>query len=422
MQPDTTKPDTAATATEQVGGTEPSKRLKVLTVCNIDLMAWVILRPWLLGLQDAGYEIHVACAPGEYTARLRGLGFHMYPVSMQRTFRPWAHIRPFFQLRKIIREGGFSIVNTHSAIGSLSGRLAAWTVGCPIVIYTAHGFYFHDRMAAVPRFLVMAVEWLMGRMTDFFMFVSDEDHQTARRTRIVPAKAGSITIYNGVDLDMFSPRESDPEKSLAFRREVGIEDDVPVIGIVGRIVREKGYREFLEMARYVSQGRRVKFLVVGDTLKSDRDQFGAEFKNRVAAAGLTASFLFTGQTDRVPEYLRIMDIFVLPSYREGFPRSIVEAMSTGLPVVATDIRGCREAVVHEKSGLIVPAKDGQALGLAVDRLVTNPEEALRMGHAGRQLAVELYDFRAVNRRFVGMINEAIRRGVMAGKVTEERGA
>jgi glycosyltransferase involved in cell wall biosynthesis len=184
-----------------------------------------------------------------------------------------------------------------------------------------------------------------------------------------------------------------------------------VVGIVGRIVREKGHREFLEMARCVAQKRSVIFLVVGDSLPSDRDQFGAVFKKEVANAGLTPHFLFTGQTDQVPDYLRIMDIFVLPSYREGFPRSIIEAMATGLPVIATDIRGCREAVVHGTTGLIVPPKDGEALARAVDRLLANPEEAKRMGRAGRQRAVELYDYRTVKRKFVDCIDKTLRDSV-----------
>jgi glycosyltransferase involved in cell wall biosynthesis len=377
-----------------------------LAIVNVDSMVWVLLRPWLSGLQEAGYEVHVACSPGEYFPRLAAQGFQMHAVSIRRSFRPWAHVRPFFELLKIVRQGGFRIVNTHSAVAAAVGRIAAWAGGCRVIVYTVHGFYFHDNMPTVPRSLFMILEWLLGRITKFFMFVSDEDRRTAIRTGIVSAKGRSMTIFNGVDLDAFRPRETCAEGARAFKCELGIDDAVPVVGIVGRIVREKGHREFLEMARYVVQKRKVVFLVVGDTLPSDRDQFGEVFKREVAKAGLTPHFLFTGQTDRVPDYLRIMDIFVLPSYREGFPRSIVEAMSTGVPVVATDIRGCREAVVHGTTGLIVPPKDGEALAHAVEHLLANPEEAASMGRAGRKRAVELYDYRTVRRRFVGFIDEA----------------
>ena len=391
---------------------QPSpEKPRLLAIVNVDSMAWVLLRPWLTGLQEAGYEVHIACAPGEYFARLAAQGFKMHAVSIRRSFRPWLHVRPFFELMKITRQGGFSIVNTHSAVAAATGRIAAWAGGCSAIIYTVHGFYFHDNMPAVPRSLFMAVEWILGRFTKVFMFVSDEDRRTATRTGIAPAKSRSITIFNGVDLDAFCPKETCAERVRAFKCQLGIDHAVPVVGIVGRIVREKGHREFLEMARYVAQKRNAIFLVVGDSLPSDRDQFGAVFKKEVANAGLTPHFLFTGQTDQVPDYLRIMDIFLLPSYREGFPRSIVEAMATGLPVIATDIRGCREAVVHGMTGLIVPPKDGEALARAVDRLLSNPEEAKSMGRAGRQRAVELYDYRTVKRRFVDCVDETLRDSV-----------
>jgi hypothetical protein len=176
------------------------------------------------------------------------------------------------------------------------------------------------------------------------------------------------------------------------------------VGIVGRIVKEKGYREFLEMATALTQsGIDATYMVVGDSLPSDRDQFGPELRAQVAKANLTDRFVFTGMTDQVPDYLRLMDIFVLPSYREGFPRSILEAMATGLPVVATDIRGSREAVVDGVTGYIVPPRDARALRIAVESLLVDPARRKRMGGQARLTAVETYDFRKVRERFVTFV-------------------
>jgi len=384
-------------------GTKP----RLLAVCNIDAMGWSILRQWLLGLQEAGYEVHLACAPGEYSARLAAIGFHLHPVPMRRTFWPWAHIRALIELWKIIRHGDFIAINTHSAVGGAIGRIAAWLAGSEILIYTVHGFYFHDNMPLIPRTSVMLAEWLLGRITRGFMFVSDEDRETGVRTGIVPRGAEYMTIFNGVDLHVFRPASSCSESARKLREETGIAPDFPVVGIVGRIVREKGHREFLEMAVEVTKKRKVAFLVVGDTLPSDRDPFGPIFRQSVEKAGLKDSFFFTGITDRVPEYLTIMDIFVLPSYREGFPRSIIEAMSVGLPVIATNIRGCREAVIDGKTGMIVPPADGKALGAAAEYLLSHPAEARAMGEAGRARAVEIFDYEIVRRRFVEFIDKLV---------------
>ena len=399
--------------------TDSTVRSRVLAVCNVDLMAWVLLRQWLKGLQDAGYEVHIACTPGPYFQGLRELGFVMHPISVKRTFAPWAHIRPIIQLHRIIREGRFDAINMHSAVGAAVGRLAAVLSGHQLVVYTVHGFLFHENMHSIPRRFLTAMEWILGIKTAGFMFVSAEDERTALKTGIIRTGRRFLTIFNGVDLAVFAPKEADPERLRQFRRDVGINEATPIVGIIGRIVREKGYREFLEMAQLVIQRHRVRFLVVGDTLPSDRDQFGVGFKKEVKAAGMEDHFIFTGQTALVADYLRIMDIFVLPSYREGFPRSIVEAMSAGLPVIATNIRGCREAVAHNETGFIVPVRDGAALAQAVERLLENPNEALAMGRAGRARAIESYDYEIVKKRFIGFLDEIIIDSRM-GRKSEEK--
>jgi len=134
-------------------------------------------------------------------------------------------------------------------------------------------------------------------------------------------------------------------------------------------------------------------------------------RRRVCEEGLDGRFLFTGFTSEVPKYLRMMDIFVLPSYREGFPRSVLEAMATELPVVATNIRGCREAVVHGETGFIVPPKNAKALADAVAFLLEHPEKAKQMGRAGRERAVKLYDQRVVAGRFVAAFDRLLKRPV-----------
>lgn len=364
-------------------------------------MVWLLLRPWLAGLRKAGFEVHIACAKGKHFDQLSQVGFIMHPVRFRRSFNLFAHIIPFFQLIGILKAGQFQIVNTHSPVAAAVGRLAAAFARTDHIIYTVHGFYFHERMPAPLRYPLIALEWLFGRWTDAFMFVSDEDRRTAQQLGICGANAKVCTIYNGVDVDVYyPPPDSGPD---ALRAKHGIADR-PVVGIVGRIVKEKGHREFLEMAGSITKsGIDATYLVVGDSLPSDRDHFGPEFRNQVGRANLSDSFVFTGMTDKVPEYLRLMDIFVLPSYREGFPRSILEAMATGLPVVATDIRGCREAVVNGETGYIVPPRDSGALTAAVESLLRDAARRKQMGSAARRLTCEKYDFRNVREQFVSFV-------------------
>lgn len=372
---------------------------RILVIAAVDTMVWKLLLPWVLELRSRGFEVHVACAPGIYFDQVRDAGFIMHAVPLRRNFNLFSHLRACLVLMRLIRTERFHIVNTHSPIAAAVGRLAAFLSGVENIIYTVHGFYFHDRMPALPRFGFVAIEWLLGRFTDGFMFVSEEDHHTAQRLGIAGTNAQLCTIYNGVDVDAFCPRSAEDAAMRDLRAQHNLHGNV-VVGTVGRIVKEKGYREFLRMAVTLTrEGVDAKYLVVGDSLPSDRDQFGPTFRKMVADAGLSGRFVFTGMTDRVADYLAVMDVFVLASYREGFPRSVLEAMAAGLPVVATDIRGCREAVCDGVSGFIVPPADSSGLTAAVRRLVDDSGMRQSMGAAGRTLAVERYDYRQVQERF-----------------------
>jgi len=383
---------------------------RILAICTLDVMAWKLLLPWFLGLLDAGYEVHIACARSTWFEQLAAYGFHMHNVPLRRRMNPLVHILPLWVLYRLMRQKRFHLVNAHSPIAGAVGRLAAKLARIPLIVYTVHGFYFHDNMVWWKRRGFIVMEWLLGKMTDRFMFVSGEDRQTALREGIAKDAANALTIYNGVDLIAYPPRHSALPRAGAaeMRTRLNIPQDAPVVGIVGRIVKEKGYREFAEMAKVIfAQRSHVYFVVVGDALPSDRDGVVAELRKFVEAAGMGDRFRFTGFTDGVADYLQLMDIFTLPSYREGFPRSVLEAMSTALPVVATDIRGCREAVVHGVTGLLVPPRNATALAGAVSQLLQDPELAVRFGEAGRARAVRLYDQRTVQSLFVEIISRAL---------------
>lgn len=375
-------------------------------------MAWKLLRPWFTALADAGYEVHIACSKENWFDHLAAEGFHMHAVSLRRRVNPFVHIAPLWQLFRLIRRERFLLVNTHSPVAAAVGRVAAWLAGAPVIIYTVHGFYFHDDMPWWKRFTFVTMEWLLGAVTTDFMFVSDEDHQSAVREGIARQPEHATTIYNGVDLAAYTERKNGVRSSAsnALRDQLNIPQDAKVVGIVGRVVREKGYFEFAEMARRISATHpNVYFLVVGDALPTDRDGMVPELKRLVETSGLQSKFRFTGFTDQVPEHLQIMDIFVLPSYREGFPRSVLEAMSCSLPVVATKIRGCREAVVPGETGLLVPPRDAAALTDAVAHMLDHPDQAVQMGQAGRERTVRLYDQKLVQKRFADIVAHALQR-------------
>ena len=370
-------------------------------------MAACQLRHHLDGLLEAGWDVHVACADGPYVPRLRSRGIRVHLVDLKRTFSPVAHLRPVRQLTNLIRSGGFDIVNTHAPIAGLVGRIAARTAGARLVVHSVHGFSFHEHMAAGPRRAYEALEIALGRITDHFSFVSDEDRVLADQLQLGRPGARRITLHNGVDPSEFLPRVLRGSETDAVRGELDLGPAQPVIGITGRTVREKGYAEFLHMARQVSGTRTPAFLVIGENLPGDRDVYGPVLRREVAAAGLDGQFRFLGQTDDVARYLPVMDIFAFPSYREGFPISILEAMSAGLPVVASNIRGCRESVVQGETGILVPPRNAAAFTAAVEMLLDDPDRARAMGLAGRARVEGHFNHRIVARTYVEFLSELL---------------
>ena len=201
-------------------------------------------------------------------------------------------------------------------------------------------------------------------------------------------------VGNGRDPARFRP---DPAARSRIRAELGCAPDAVAIVIVSRLVRHKGYPELLEAMRTVPG---AELWVVGDRLPSDH---GASMEPLFAAAGLGGRLRRLGYRTDVPAILAAADIFVLPSQFEGLPMSVIEAMLTGLPVVATAIRGPREQVVDGITGRLAPLNDVPALAAALRQITDDPTLRARMGAAARDRALTLYDEATVVGRLADLL-------------------
>ncbi len=363
--------------------------MKICQLCAVDFTMYRFLLPLCLAMQEAGHEVVAVCSPGPLLDRVEAAGIRCRPVVIERSMNPFAQRRAASALKHLFKDEAFDLVHVHTPVASLVGRYAAWRAGVPRIVYTAHGFYFHDNMAWPKRNLIIALEWLAGRVTDVLLTQSSEDAETARRLKLTRAHIVEA-IGNGVDTTRFSPGDHAVRRRL--RDELDTPADAVVIMMTGRLVAEKGYPElFGAMA-----GVDAHLWVAGDRLASDHADAIDDALDRVAADPMLAPRAHVlGQRDDVPDLLRAADIFTLPSHREGMPRSIIEAMMTGLPVVATDIRGSREEVVDGETGILVPVKDTRSLQNALARLADDPLLRVRMGEAGRERALTHYDEKQV---------------------------
>lgn len=347
----------------------------------------------MTALREEGHEVVGVCADGELVDAVRKEGFRVETAPLVRSINPLRNLQAAGELYRLFRREGFDLVHTHTPVGAFIGRLAARRARVPRIIYTAHGFYFHDNMPAPRRAAHIGLEWVAGRVTQTLFTQSQEDAETARRLNL--CKTGDIkAIGNGSDPAIFKPLGT-PHDRRRIRAAIGTPEDRVVILVTGRLVAEKGYNELIEAMRSVD----AELWAVGARLSSDH---ATGIANVIAAAKkdplLRERIRFLGYRQDMPDLLRAADIFTLPSHREGMPRSIIEAMLTGLPVIATDIRGSREEVVPDQTGLLVPALDTEALAAALQTLVAAPDLRARMGAAGLARARELFDERIVTAR------------------------
>ena len=372
--------------------------MKICQLCAVDFTLYHFLTRLMIGLEEAGHEVVGICSDGPYVEKARALGLKIEPVEIARSFNLLKHAGTYRRLLALFRRERFDLVHVHTPVAALIGRIAAWHAEVPRIVYTAHGFYFHEGMPIWKRAIFVLLEWLHGRVTDALLTQAEEDAEAARRYRL--CRGGLIAaIGNGVDVERFRPA-SDAAERAATRRALDTPEDAVVILMVGRLVAEKGYLELFPAMRQVE----AVLWVAGERLPSDHaSAIDAALAEIARDPVLGRRIRFLGYRDDVPALMRAADIFTLPSYREGMPRSIIEAMVSGLPVVATDIRGAREEVVPGETGALVPVRDVPALAQALGRLVADPGLRARQGAAGRARALALYDEAKVVARQIALL-------------------
>ena len=337
------------------------------------------LLPLMRAIRARGHEVIGVCAEGKFLVGPRAEGFRIETLNLERSVSLAAHWRAYRALLRLFRAERPDLVHAHMPISGFLTRLAAWRAGVPRIAYTGHGFWFNFP-GSWPRSAVgLAMEFLAARVTGTFLTVSEAEARDARRLHI---HRGAVAIGNGRDPARFRP---DPSARASIRASLGVAEQQVVVLAVSRLVWHKGYPELATAMRAVPE---AMLWVAGERLVSDR---GPDMLALLRDAGLGERLRMLGYRDDVPALMAAADIFVLPSRFEGLPMSVIEAMLTGLPVIAANVRGPAEQVVQEVTGLLVPPGDAPALAAALQRLAEDQALRARMGTAGRARALDRYD-------------------------------
>ena len=347
-------------------------------------------------LQDKGFEIHIAAPefdifPEEYED-LIALGYVVHPIPMQRTgTNPLNDAKTLSALYLLMKKIKPSHVMGYTIKPVIYGSLAAKLARVPhrFALITGLGYVFQgadeqDYKKSTLQKIMHKLYSIALASTHKVFFQNPDDEALFRTMKILQPKA-STTVVNGSGVDI-SEYSVQPFATI---------DDIliPRFLLIARLLGDKGVREYAQAAKIIKDKYpQAQFDLVG-WIDDNPDAIEQQELDRWINEGL---FNFWGKLDDVKPAIAASSIYVLPSYREGTPRTVLEAMAMGRPIITTDAPGCRETVIDGYNGYLVPVKAVEELAAAMERFIVNPELIIEMGKASRQLVEEKFDVDAVN--------------------------
>jgi glycosyltransferase involved in cell wall biosynthesis len=331
--------------------------------------------PLARGARNAGMEVIVAAGDSGRGRAIEAEGFEFVPLPVARgKLNPFLEARTFAFLLQLYRRLRPALIHHSTVQPVIYGSIAARLIGRGAVVNTISGlgyvFTSDHRTAKVLRPVLRRL-WRMALSHPHSrtIFQNSDDRDDFIRMGLVRAEAAALIRGSGVDCSTFHPT---PEPT-----------GPPIVVLPGRLLWDKGVREFVEAARTLRlAGHEARFVLVGSPDAGNREAIPVQQLEAWSDEGVVE---WWGQRHDMPEILAGASIVALPTYGEGLPKVLLEAGAASRPVVATDVRGCREVVRPGVNGVLVPARDGPALARAIERLLEAPELRARLGQGGRRL-------------------------------------
>ncbi|HEY2345039.1 MAG TPA: glycosyltransferase family 4 protein [Xanthomonadaceae bacterium] len=358
--------------------------MKIVLFANTDWYLYNFRRSLAVALSDAGHELLLVSPPGEYGAKLRALGLRWEPLPMERrSLNPLREAALLLHLRRIFRRERPALVHGFTikcaVYGSLAARLAGVRARVNAVAGMGYVFTSDDFKARVLKPVVrMLLRLALDGRNARLILQNPDDVALFEQARLVAPSHVRLIQGSGVDCARFAPASSPRVRDGRFR-----------VLLPARLLWDKGVAEFVEAARRLhAEGRAIDFLLAGDP---DSGNPAAVPEETVRSWVLEGRVQWLGHVDDMPSLYRSVDAVVLPSYREGLPKGLIEAGACGLPLVTTDVPGCREVVTDGEDGLLVPVRDAAALAGAIARLHDNEVLAANLGRAARAKAMARFD-------------------------------
>lgn len=353
---------------------------RVLFCATVDIHLKGFHLPYLKWFKEQGWEVHVA-ASGDmelpYVDKKINIPIKRSPLSSK-------NIQAYHELKKMMEKNQYQIIHCHTPMGGVLARIAARKIrkqGAK-VIYTAHGFHFCKGAPFINWALYYPIEKFLARYTDCLITINEEDYQLARSHHF---KAGRISHVHGVGVDTDRYFPADSFHKFVLREEHGFNEDDFLMFYAAEFNKNKNQQFLIKTVAMVKDEMpNVKLLLAGEGPMLE------ECRKLASNLGVNRMVHFLGYRNDVDELLKMSDIAVASSYREGLPVNVMEAMASGLPIIASDNRGHRELIENEKNGWLIHLNDTEQMSEKLKILAKDEELRNKFGITSRKIIKEKY--------------------------------
>lgn len=336
-------------------------------------------------LMDAGHRVDVACSVEDITEiKLQELGLRVYDIPFRRSPVRTDNLRAFKKIRELVLREKYDILHVHTPVAAFVARMACRNIPGLKVYYTAHGFHFYKGAPLLNWAVYYTMEKLAARWTDILITMNREDYSNAGKMKL--RNNGETFLVHGVGLNthaILAARKNAAKK----REELGIAKDAYVVLSVGELIKRKNFETSIRaFARMNIQGG--VYLICG------RGPLERRLKKIAEELNVADRVIFAGFRKDIYEILKACDVFLFPSNQEGLPVAVMEAMTAGLPVVCSAVRGNSDLIQNEVNGLVVERRDADGFARAVERLHAS-QDAGRKFRAKNAEIISRYSVKSV---------------------------
>jgi glycosyltransferase involved in cell wall biosynthesis len=376
-----------------------TERPRLLYLITEDWYFWSHRLDLARAAAEAGFDVSIATRVTDHGERIRQQGFRLCPITLfRRSTNPVAELIAVLELVKLYRRERPVIVHHVAMKPILYGSMAAWVARVPIVVnaFAGLGYAFTDqrrRSGFLSACLRRALAILLRLNHSVVIFQNRDDRDLLVGEGVASSERSRVIPGSGVDTKAFDVRPPSHGD--------------PIVMLASRMLWDKGIGEFVEAARRLRRdGLSARFVLAG---RCDEHNPAAITPNEIQSWVCEGVVEWWGHRDDMPSTLASATVVVLPSYREGLPKVLLEAAASGKPLVASDVPGCREIVTHGVNGFLVPPRDAAALAVAIESLVRDSSLRAAMGVAGRESIVRSFSIETVASQVVDLYRELLAR-------------